>query len=258
MKDYKYDCFFYLSLIFCPALIIKNKLSGLIRRIFSIVSLLWVNFCNKLLNKYGSYENNIFYKIYKKILWKIKNTHNETTLINTFDQNKVTVGKRTYGALNVHMFGHSDEKLSIGNYVSIAQGVIFLLGGNHPYEGFSTYPFLVKLLGQKFEAKTKGPITVEDDVWIGINSLILSGVKIGKGSIIAAGSVITKDVPPYSIVGGNPARVIKYRFEKEVITELSGLDFSKLDDETLITNKDILYQKLNKNNVKSIVDKLRN
>ena len=258
LKDYKYDCFFYLALIFYPALFIHNKLRGIIKRLFSKVSFLWVYLCNKLPIKLASFENNIFYKIYKIILWRVNNLHNETFPINIFDQKKVSVGKKTYGGLKVYMFGHLDEKLIIGNYVSIASGVTFLLGGEHSYEGFSTYPFLVKLLGQEYEAKTKGPVIVEDDVWIGINSLILSGIKIGKGSVIAAGSVVTKDVSAYSIVGGNPARVIKYRFEKEIITELSRLDFSKLEDETLINNKDLIYQKLDKTNVKSIVDKLKN
>ena len=248
MKDYKYDWFFYLSLILYPALIIKNKLRNLLN----------INIFNRLLNKLGNFENNIFYKIYKKIIWRINNLHNETFLINTFDQKKVTVGKKTYGGLKVYMFGHLEEKLVIGNYVSIASDVIFLLGGEHPYESFSTYPFLVKLLGKSCETKTKGSVIVEDDVWIGVNSLILSGVKIKKGAVIAAGSVVTKDIPAYSIVGGNPAKVIKYRFEKEVITELSKLDFSILDDEILIKNKEIIYQKLDKNNVKNIVDKLKN
>lgn len=189
-------------------------------------------------------------------IWRTKNPHNETVMMRVFDISKVTVGKKTYGGLSVHTFGNPDEKLVIGNYVSIANGTSFVLGGNHPYEGFSTYPFLVKNFGHQFEAQTKGPIIVEDDVWIGLHVVILSGVTIGKGAVVVAGSVVTKDVPAYSVVGGNPAKVIKYRFEKEVIEELARIDFSLLDDETIAANKEILYQPLTKDNAKAFVDKL--
>ena len=193
--------------------------------------------------------------------WRASNSHNETFLAGSmayFDMSKISVGKRSYGPITVQMFGSENEGLIIGNYVSIASGVTFLLGGNHPYNGISTYPFKVKLLGQQIEAVSKGPVVIEDDVWIGLNSLILSGVRIGKGAVIAAGTVLTKCAPPYSIVAGNPARIVKFRFEQEVIKELCRLDFSKIDEQTLIENKDILYQQLNKDNVKSIVDRLMN
>ncbi|MEI7474769.1 MAG: CatB-related O-acetyltransferase [bacterium] len=188
--------------------------------------------------------------------WRRMNAHNETYLTRIFDLSKVSVGKKTYGPLDVHTFGHPQEKLTIGNYVSIASGVTFLLGGNHPYEGFSTFPFLVKNFGYKEEAATKGPIIVKDDVWIGLNSIILSGVTIGKGCIIAAGTVVTKNVPDYTILGGNPAKILKYRFEEEIRKELARIDFSLLDDETIAQNREILYEKLTKENVKEIVDRL--
>jgi len=208
-------------------------------------------------------RDNTFRKLFRKLKlfltdknkynWTIINAHNQTTPNNKFDQSKVTVGKNTYGKLNVYTFGNSNEKLDIGNYVSIADNVTFLLGGNHPSSGISTYPFNVKIFGEETEATTKGPIIVEDDVWIGLNCLILSGVKINQGAVIAAGSVVVKDVPAYSIVGGNPAKIIKYRFEKEVISELLKLDFSKLDNKTLIKNRALLYESLNKDNIKSII-----
>ncbi len=85
--------------------------------------------------------------------------------------------------------------------------------------------------------------------------MILSGVKIGKGTVIAAGTVVTKDVPPYAIVEGNPAKIIKFRFEQDVINELMNVDFAKIDKNTLYPiNIDLLY---NRNVIKEIVDKLK-
>ncbi len=194
-----------------------------------------------------------------KAHWRDLNYHNDTILpskILPFDYNKVTIGRNTYGEVSVRAWGNDQERLTIGSFVSISENVTFLLGGNHPYHGFSTYPFLVKYFGEENEAETKGPIIIGDDVWIGFNSTILSGVTIGQGAIIAAGSMVTKDVPPYSIVGGNPAKLIKYRFEKAIIEKLCKLDFSLLSDDAIIKNKDILYETLTSDNVDIILNKL--
>lgn len=82
--------------------------------------------------------------------------------------------------------------------------------------GVSTYPFKRKLFHGGEEAVSKGDIIVGDDVWVGYGATILSGVHIGQGAVIAAGAVVNKDVPPYAIVGGIPAKVIKYRFSESV------------------------------------------
>jgi acetyltransferase-like isoleucine patch superfamily enzyme/glycosyltransferase involved in cell wall biosynthesis len=161
-------------------------------------------------------------------LWRERNGHNETVIRTYFNFDKVEVGTATYGPLNIHEWGNPDERLTIGNYVSIAEGVTFLLGGNHSHQGITTFPVKVKFMGQAAEAQTKGPITVGDDVWLGHNALILSGVTIGQGSVIAAGSVVTRDVPPYAIVGGNPAQVLKFRFSEPTIKELLKIDYSKV------------------------------
>jgi len=127
-----------------------------------------------------------------------------------------------------------------------SEDVLFLLGGNHNIETFSTYPFKVMILGEKKEAWSKGPIIVEDDVWIGTRAMILSGVRIGQGAIIAAGAVVTKDVPPYSIVGGNPAKIIKYRFYKNLIDLIKTKDIKLiLKEENIIKNIEDLYSPLN-------------
>lgn len=188
------------------------------------------------------------------------NKHNKVYLdlksLYKFDLNKIRIGKNTYGTINVKMFGNPNERLEIGNYCSIASNVIFVLGGNHNYQYLSTYPFKNKLLNDfsVIEADTKGKIIIEDDVWIGINSLILSGVKIGQGAVIAAGSVVTKDIPPYAIVGGNPAHIIKYRFGENTINKLLNIDFDKIECNDIINE---LYIKINDTNVDKILNKIR-
>ena len=173
--------------------------------------------------------------------WRKLNNHNYTYPRNIFPIDIVKVGKYSYGPLNVRTWGAENERLIIGNFVSIAEDVLFILGGNHNMNTFSTYPFKVMVLGEKREAWSKGPIIVEDDVWIGTRAIILSGVRIGKGAVIAAGTVVTKDIPPYAIVGGNPAKIIKFRFEQDVINELMNVDLAKIDKNFISTNIDLLY-----------------
>ena len=192
--------------------------------------------------------------------WRALNPHNHTMLTMSagpFDFNKVTVGRRSYGELNIMAYGRDAERLTIGSFVSIASEVKFMLGGNHPYDGFSTFPFRVKYLGETLESSTKGPIVVEDDVWIGYQTLIMSGVTIGQGAIVAAGSVVTKSVAPYTIVGGNPARYIKHRYAPEVVEKMLKFDFSKVSDEAILANRDILYEGLTADNVDAILARLQ-
>lgn len=186
------------------------------------------------------------------------NAHNEMSITQwhgVVNFNKVTAGRRSYGGLSLWAFGAAPEQLTIGNFVSIADDVKFLLGGNHPYQGFSTFPFLTKYFAT-LESESKGPIIVKDDVWIGYNSTILSGVTIGQGAIVAAGSLVTRDVAPYCIVGGHPAKLIKHRFAPEVVEKLLAFDYSKLSDATILQNRDTLYQDITPDNVDAILAKL--
>ena len=185
--------------------------------------------------------------------WRKANPENYTSLGTKVPVEIIQVGKRTYGELIVYYWGTKLEKLKIGSYCSIAQDVKFILGGNHYTDTVSTYPFKVKLGLESKEALTKGEIVLEDDVWIGMESLILSGVKLGKGCVVAAGSVVTKSFPPYSIIGGNPAKLIKKRFNDEIIEKLLKVNFDKLEDAKLKNNIDLLYKKLEKNNVEEIL-----
>ena len=99
---------------------------------------------------------------------------------------------------------------------------------------------------------------LEDDVWIGNNAMILSGVTIGQGAVVAGGAVVTKDVEPYAIVAGNPAKVIKYRFEPEIIEKLKEFDFSKLTKEKALSVLPQLYTHLTTENVDRILKEVEN
>ncbi|MBT4338464.1 MAG: CatB-related O-acetyltransferase [Bacteroidetes bacterium] len=184
--------------------------------------------------------------------WNEKNLHNRTTPANIFPIELVSIGNHSYGSINIFSWNTPGEKLIIGHIVSIGPGVKFVLGGNHNHNHFSTYPFKVKFLKEKFEATSKGNIIIEDDVWIGMNTLILSGVSIGKGSIIGAGSIVTKDIEPFSIVAGNPAKMIGLRFTKHIRDKLLKLDYSIIDKDFVESNTDLLYADLNENAINYI------
>lgn len=112
-------------------------------------------------------------------------------------------------------------------------------------------------MGADREAISKGDIIVKDDVWIGRNALIMSGVNIGQGAVIAAGAVVTKDVPPYAIVGGVPAKVIRYRFEEEIINELVNVDFDKFNVEFIRSNIDGFTCEVTKENILHLINDIR-
>ena len=134
------------------------------------------------------------------------------------------------------------DKLIIGKFCSIACGTQFIMGSaNHRISSVSTYPFNV--FGGIWAQKTpphlkqlpfKGDIVIGNDVWIGRKSTIMPGVKIGNGAIIAAHSIVTKDVAPYCVVGGNPARFIKKRFDDELIELLEKLNWWDSTPEELV------------------------
>lgn len=131
------------------------------------------------------------------------------------DPARVQIGDFTYGQPLIMTWGE-DTKLTIGKFCSIGANVQIYLGGNHHTDWLTTYPFNV-LLKYQYPgidgecAATKGDITIGNDVWIGNNVMIMSGVTIGDGAVIAAGAVVTRDIQPYSIAGGVPARTKKPR-----------------------------------------------
>lgn len=193
--------------------------------------------------------------IFKK-QWKKINSHNYTYAINKFNLETVEIGNKTYGPIELYN-DVPNIKLKVGSYCSIGKDTIFLLGNEHNYRKISTYPFKYKILKKtKYESYSKGDIIVDDDVWFGQKTTILSGVHIGQGAIIATGSVVTKSVPPYAIVAGVPAKIIKYRFNETIVKELVKIKYENLSESKIQLLEKILYEEINENNVKEIVDKI--
>ena len=184
----------------------------------------------------------IKYRI-NQLKWLRTNKHNKTRMGNYFPVNVVKVGNWSYGKLVVHYFEGENEGLSIGNYVSIGPDVEFFLGGEHHPQFISNYPFALYIPScrcrEKLDRSSKGPIIIDDDVWIGAHALILSGVHVGKGAIIGAGSVVAKNIPPYAVFAGN--KIVKYRFDQETIKQLLKLDYSHFDSKFIAKNLDSFY-----------------
>ena len=193
-----------------------------------------------------------FRKTYRK-----HNSHNFTYATNLFDINHIMVGKYTYGGIKINDWGKNDNKVIIGSYCSIGPNTYFLLGSDHNLNTITTYPLKVKKLKtEEKEAISKGNIELKDDVWVGANVTICSGITIGQGAVIGTGAVVTKDIPPYAIAVGVPAKVIKYRFSEEVITKFLQLDIVSLLDSVSEKNISLFYQEINENNFDEIISKL--
>lgn len=146
-----------------------------------------------------------------------------------------------------HHYEFLGDKLIIGKFCAIASGVEFVMNGaNHRMNSVTTYPF--NIMGHGWEKNTpaledlpfKGDTVVGNDVWIGQQVTIMPGVNIGDGAIIAANSVVTKDVPPYHIVGGNPSRILKRRFDEELIDYLLEIKWWEWPAEKIFQNLDQL------------------
>lgn len=140
-----------------------------------------------------------------------------------------------------------EDKLIIGKFCAIATDAKFIMNGaNHKISGISTYPFSIfgngweKVIPKPGELPYKGDTVVGNDVWIGYDVTIMPGVKIGDGSIIAAKAVVTKDVPPYTVVGGNPARVIKERFDKQTVEKLLKIQWWNWSVDKITSNLPII------------------
>ncbi|SHI83507.1 virginiamycin A acetyltransferase [Anaerovibrio lipolyticus DSM 3074] len=139
-----------------------------------------------------------------------------------------TAGDGSYVSDANFEFGSTKCHVLIGRYCSIGHRIVFEMGLNHNYNYVTTYPFedfdINDTLNiNHFDDANKNQIIIGNDVWIGCDVTIMGGVRIGNGAVIGAGTVVAKDIPPYSIVVGNPARVIKYRFEQDVIQRLQRI-----------------------------------
>ncbi|WP_289610022.1 CatB-related O-acetyltransferase [Collinsella tanakaei] len=161
--------------------------------------------------------------------WRKENKHNHTRMGNNFPRNVVEIGRGTYGTITVSTSAQS-KCIEIGSWCSIAEGVLFITGNEHHLNRISTYPFcsMFGLPGTDACSRGRCGIRIDDDVWLGARSIILDGVHIGQGAVVGAGSVVSHDVEPYTIVAGNPARVIRKRFPEDILKRLLGTNLCEI------------------------------
>lgn len=146
----------------------------------------------------------------------------------------VSVGDYTYGVPQIHL-GEPNDKISIGKFCSIAEGVTIFGGDDHRTDWATTYPFNALISAYdsiQGHPRSKGPVHIGNDVWLATGCTIMSGVTIGDGAVVAANALVTKDVPAYAIVGGNPVKLIRYRFAEEIrqkLLEIKWWDWEEKD-----------------------------
>lgn len=169
----------------------------------------------------------------------------------------VTLGVGSYlGERSVLRTWAPGERIVVGSYTSIAEDVTVLAGGGHRTDTVSTFPFDPCLLGTNFPAAwqddpsvnrsyvTSAPTVIGSDVWIGQRALVSSGVTIGHGAVVASGSVVFQDVPPYAVVAGNPAKVVRFRFSKDVVERLLRLRWWDWPEDVVRADVDWFYRPL--------------
>jgi acetyltransferase-like isoleucine patch superfamily enzyme len=151
-------------------------------------------------------------------------------------------GNGTYGIPSINCYDKVST-VSVGAYCSIASEVSFLLGANHKKGLVTTYPIdRIDKTKNTADASERGDLYVGNDVWIGYRATIIGEVTIGDGAIIGAGALVVDDVPPYAVVGGVPAKVIKYRFEKNQIDSLLKIKWWNWDIKTIKTRLSDVYR----------------
>lgn len=150
------------------------------------------------------------------------------------------IGEHTFGCPNVLEWGDAGAELSIGKYCSIAADVKILVGGEHRYDWLSTYSFPDFFDGLNVARDnhrgSKGTVKIGNDVWIGYGATILSGVEIGNGAVIGAQAVVAKNIPDYAVAVGNPARIIRQRFDAETVAHLNKLAWWNWSNEKVRKN----------------------
>jgi acetyltransferase-like isoleucine patch superfamily enzyme len=149
------------------------------------------------------------------------------------------IGEYTYGRPKV--YAEENINLKIGKFCSIAMNTSIYLGSEHRTNWVTTYPFFAKFdEAKQTNNTTKGDVNIGNDVWIADGAIILSGVTIGDGAVVGARAVVSKDVKPYEIVAGNPARHIRYRFDEDTISELLKIKWWDWNIEKIKDNFDLI------------------
>ncbi|MBN2894196.1 MAG: CatB-related O-acetyltransferase [Bacteroidales bacterium] len=219
-----------------------------------------------------------FKKIYANELnKKINNFERDDIFVSPFFMVEATVlsahvrlygrGKIANSSVGEYTYIHSDTTIAyaeIGKFCSIAQNNI-IAQGEHPVNFISTHPLFYSKNApwkNKFSdreiVQEHSKVVIGNDVWVGAGCYIKDGINIGNGSIIASGSVVVKDVPDFAIVGGIPAKLIKYRFSEEIITQLLDLKWWDYDIDILKKYKNYFQQKTTDEQIKTFISKLKN
>ena len=144
-------------------------------------------------------------------------------------------GKHTYGAPSIKVWSQPNVVVRSGAYCSLASNIRIIIDGNHRTDTFTTYPFARLFPEAGANNYGKGVPVIGNDVWISDDVTIHSGVTLGDGCVVAGQSVVTRSVPPYAVVAGNPARVVKYRFDPETIAALLEVKWWNLPDDFIRT-----------------------
>lgn len=187
-------------------------------------------------------------------VYPIEGVKRTVFLKNIIKSSQISVGDYTYyddpsdvGNFEknvLYLFDFMKDRLIIGKFCQIATGVRFIMNGsNHDMTGFSTYPF--KVFGKAWstaslKVQSKGDTVISNDVWIGNGVTIMQGITIGDGAIIGTNSLVTKNVEPYTVVGGNPAKEIRKRFDESIIALLVELKWWDWDVTTITEHLDVI------------------
>jgi acetyltransferase-like isoleucine patch superfamily enzyme len=172
----------------------------------------------------------------------------EHTPIQAVEKGLATIGRWSHGYENIKWWGGT-SRLKIGSFCSIAEGVTFLLGGEHFTDRISTFQFTGGWFREAYGVDpeigppdfTRGDINVGNDVWLGTGVTVMSGVTIGDGAIVGAGAIVTKDIPPYTVAVGTPAKPIRKRFSDSQISALLEARWWDLPDEEIAKLSALLY-----------------
>jgi acetyltransferase-like isoleucine patch superfamily enzyme len=197
----------------------------------------------------------IFKRFFSKFSSKLFFANRNYTINKMLSDGTLKIGNRTYGIPKIYNYKGSEANIIIGNFTSIAPEVTLITGGIHPIKSVSQFPFrsTYKLDGAYFDGNpyTKGDINIGSDVWIGTDVTILSGVKIGDGAIIYNKSLINRDIPPYAIAAGIPAKVIGYRFEDNIIDKLLVIKWWNWKEELIVES----VAELTSENINAFINK---